>query len=189
MQHVAASATQAACPKCRAPRKDFAPHASCPQCGIIYDKYDPVKAAELEARRQALRDKKKAAPVQREKARGFVSSLPSFWTDSQPNSTKDRTRLASFVNHLRETSIYPTFRQLVGLFYFLLLLLGILFLSVGGYVFFAGSGVVRVSALLGGVCMGLLFIIVARVFREMSLMMADLSDAAVRIAASVRQTP
>ncbi|RRD43518.1 hypothetical protein EII18_02945 [Comamonadaceae bacterium OH3737_COT-264] len=188
MQHSAgAPAAQARCPKCHAPRQDFAPHASCPQCGIIYDKYDPVKAAELEARRQALRNGKKPAPAQRKKAAGFADSAPPSWMESWSERPRYTVQPAAFIKHLRQASIYPTFRQLVGLFYFLQLLLGMVFLFVGFYVFFYGpDSAIRASGLLGGVFMGLLLVIVAKVFREMSLMMADLSDAAVTIAASMQ---
>ena len=48
---------------------------------------------------------------------------------------------------------------------------------------FTGSGAGRIGGFIGGVFMSLFFVLIARLTSETSLMLADLSDAAVRIAA------
>ena len=47
------------CPKCGYVRQptDTAPDYECPSCGIIYARYDPARAEQLEAQRAALRAK------------------------------------------------------------------------------------------------------------------------------------
>ena len=85
---------------------------------------------------------------------------------------------APFIDRLRADSQYPTFRQVVGLF------------SVIGYVLAAIVGIGAVvsgfsgslAAAVGGIVFACLIVIFARFAKEASLMLADLSDAMVRMA-------
>ncbi|QIL79885.1 DUF4282 domain-containing protein [Diaphorobacter sp. HDW4A] len=88
-----------------------------------------------------------------------------------------------FAETLRADSLYPTFRSLVKLIYWFLIALAVLCALGALMVLFRGAGVGRIGGFIGGVFMTLFFILVARLTSETSLMLADLSDAAVRIAA------
>jgi len=60
--------------------------------------------------------------------------------------------------------------------------------GVGGVTaLFMGSGLARLGGLIGGVFLALFFAVVAKVTSEAALMLADLSDAAVQIAARMKQ--
>lgn len=79
--------------------------------------------------------------------------------------------------------MYPTFRSLVRLVYVLWLVFAALAL-VGGFgslVF--GSGAARILGPMVGLFFAFFFYFIGKICSEMSLMLADLSDAAVRIAA------
>ncbi|MEG0149200.1 MAG: DUF4282 domain-containing protein [Comamonas sp.] len=88
-----------------------------------------------------------------------------------------------FAETMRSGSLYPTFRSLIKVFYWFWMLLAVI-AAIGTLVtLFKGTGSSRIVGGLGGLFMTLFFILVARLTSETSLMLADLSDAAVRIAA------
>ena len=83
-----------------------------------------------------------------------------------------------FIDRLRAQSQYPTFRQVVGLFtgigYVLAALVGV------GSVMVAFRG--GAAPAVGGIVFACLIVIFSRFAKEASLMLADLSDAMVRMA-------
>ncbi|AVO33022.1 hypothetical protein C6570_01190 [Ottowia oryzae] len=87
------------------------------------------------------------------------------------------------MTQLRENSIYPTFRQVVNIFaivgYVLaaLVALGALFSLVK----------VNIGAGLLGLAFAIFLVVVTRMSKEMSLMVADASDALVRMAARTEE--
>lgn len=85
-----------------------------------------------------------------------------------------------FVGKLRSESIYPTFRGFVQISYVIGLLMAAC-CAIGGVIAFltTDSG----GAAFGlGIGLAILFVLLARLFIEMWLMLADMSDAIVRIA-------
>lgn len=80
---------------------------------------------------------------------------------------------------MRATSLYPTFRALTNAAYFFMLVIAVLIL-IGGIFTFLSKGI---GYLIGSVVAALFIYLLARVSRELSLMLADLSDATVRMAA------
>ncbi len=83
-----------------------------------------------------------------------------------------------FIDRLRTESHYPAFRTVVGLFYLVGLAVGLIALAVAGTVLWNGG----LAAGIGGMVAGLLILIFAKVGKEVSLMMADLTDATIRVA-------
>jgi len=81
---------------------------------------------------------------------------------------------------LRVESIYPIFRGFVQLFYVIGLLLAAA-CAIGGVVALlrTGGGMVALAV---GIGLAVLLVLFARLFKETSLMLADMSDAMVRIA-------
>lgn len=134
---------------------------ACPNCGAIYSRVEAAWAT------------RPVRPV-RSESQQHLSPQP------------DDESVDEFALRLRGDSLYPTFRGLVGLIHFALMVLAGLALLGGVVGAWSGSGMSRVGMLFAGVFMGLLFLIVAKLTREMSLMLADLADAAVRIASRVR---
>ncbi|MFG0674220.1 hypothetical protein [Delftia sp. WSY_7] len=128
---------------------------ACPSCGAVYAKVE-----------QALRDGQ--APRPQPVVRTPTTRLPTTEVDHH-----------AFATVLREESIYPTFRTVVKIAYWIGVLAAIC-IALGGVMasFSAGLG-----ALAGGIAVGALVFVFAKVAKEMSLMLADLSDATVRTAA------
>lgn len=86
---------------------------------------------------------------------------------------------AHFIDRLRDESLYPTFRKVITIFHMLGQVLAVLvFLGglIGGYK--SGS----VGAMVGATVAALFMSIFFRVAKEASLMLADMSDATVRMA-------
>jgi hypothetical protein len=103
----------------------------------------------------------------------------------KPTSSRpDRVNVNEFAQTLRNQSLYPNFRSLVKLFYWIWILMAICAGLGAVTILFTGSGPVRFIGFIVGVGSALFFLLVARITTEVSLMMADLSDAAVRIAAN-----
>ena len=129
----------------------------CPECGAIYSRVEAAWGARPVARPAAA-----AAPLDAE------------------------VSVEDFAERMRRSSLYPTFRNLVEVLHWVLLLLAA-FVFVGGLLgAWQGQGAAAVGSFFFGLTFGLFFVVVARVSREMSLMLADLSDAAVRIASRAR---
>lgn len=129
---------------------------SCPACGAVYAKVEETLRAILSARAE----RSSAAPV----ARHMRGASPDMQT---------------FAAQMREESLYPAWRKIVGIFSVLGYVLAGLVLI--GSIFAARESM---GALFGGVVLAALIALMARVGKELSLMLADLSDAAVHMAAS-----
>ena len=146
---------------------------ACPQCGAIYSR---VEAA-LAARAAAGPNSVPARPMP-------PSQPPAQPTARRPQSrTEKELDVADFAEKMRSASLYPTFRSLVKLISLFWMALAVGAAIVAVVVLFKGNGIGRITGVLGGVFSCLFCILVARLTSEMSLMLADLSDAAVRIAA------
>lgn len=87
-----------------------------------------------------------------------------------------------FVDKMRRESLYPTFRNLVQAIYWIWVVLAVIMLVGGVLSLLLGSGLGRVMGPITGIGLSLFFFIIARTSKEVSLMLADLSDAAVRLA-------
>lgn len=85
----------------------------------------------------------------------------------------------SYAEAMREESLYPTFRALTKVAYFFMVVIAALVLVAGVFAFFK----LGVGYLVGSTVGAIFIYILARVSRELSLMLADLSDATVRMAA------
>lgn len=131
---------------------------ACPGCGAIYSRVAAAAAA----------------------ARGV---LPTPQGAGPAASPRRPVQVGAYVTQLRENSIYPTFRQVVNIFaivgYVLaaLVALGALFSLVK----------VNIGAGLLGLAFAIFLVVVTRMSKEMSLMVADASDALVRMAARQEQ--
>ena len=115
--------------------------------------------------------------------------MPPSQPPAQPTARRPQSRtekeldVADFAEKMRSASLYPTFRSLVKLISLFWMALAVGAAIVAVVVLFKGNGIGRITGVLGGVFSCLFCILVARLPSEMSLMLADLSDAAVRIAA------
>ena len=127
------------------------PPTACPACGAVYAKVE-----------QAMREGPPPRP------------LPA--PTSSPYLKRDHH---SFATQLRHESIYPTFRAVVKIAYWLGVIASVL-IAIGGITASFSAGV---GALLGGLALAALIFVFSKVAKEMSLMLADLSDATVRTAA------
>jgi len=107
------------------------------------------------------------------RASGFGSTRPAPAVD-----TPDLVR-ASFVDQMRAESLYPTFRAFTQMGYIIgLVVAGVI--AVGAVLAFFKSGPVLAA---GSMCAAIFVWLVSRAFKETSLMLADMSDAMVRMAA------
>ncbi len=84
-------------------------------------------------------------------------------------------RRRQFLSAIRAQSHYPAFRAIVGLFHWLLIAVAVIALVSA---LLSGDGLAIAGALTGGA----ILVIVARVGRDVSLMMADLTDTTVWMA-------
>lgn len=145
---------------------------ACPQCGAIYSRVEAALAARAAAGPSSV----PARPV------SPSPSAPSSVQRPQPK-TEQELDVHEFAETMRSGSLYPTFRSLVKVFYWFWMLLAVV-AGIGTLVtVFIGSGFGRIGGGLAGLFMTLFFILLAKLTSETSLMLADLSDAAVRIAA------
>lgn len=85
----------------------------------------------------------------------------------------------AFAERMRSESLYPAWRNIVGIF--TLLGYGMAVIVLIGGVIAAFKGSVPTGVI--GMSMSLLIAIAAKVSKELSLMLSDLSDASVRMAA------
>lgn len=134
---------------------------ACPKCSAIYSKVE-------EAMRQ--REGDPSAPPSRLPAQRRPASLDHY----------------EFADDMRGTSLYPAFRAVVGVIYWV----GIVFAALcllSGIVITAKSNIGPGPAI-GGVVMAVIVYIIFRVTKEASLMLADIADATVRMAASGEKT-
>lgn len=101
-------------------------------------------------------------------------------------ATSRAETVGEFAVWMRLQSLYPTFRSLVDLVYWVWVAMAVVCFAGALVGMWNGVGTGRLVPLFAGVLLGLLFMVIAKVTRELSLMMADLADAAVRIASRVR---
>ena len=136
---------------------DLEPPISCSNCGAIYAKVEQAMQNPL------------ARPTPQPQ-RPIITTRPA---DPDPSHI-------SFAEVMRSESLYPTFRALTNAAYYFMVLIAALVL-IGGIFAFLNLGI----GYLFGAIVGAAFIyLIARVSRELSLMLADLSDATVRMAAA-----
>lgn len=150
---------------------------ACPQCGAIYSR---VEAA------FATRSKAELRPATARPTAELTSRYRTHFRSDAAADEDDYVDVHAFADTLRAQSLYPTFRSLVRVIYWFFILLAAASAIVVLVTLFKGSGVGRIGGVVGGIFMMLFFILIARITSETSLMIADLSDAAVRIAAGGR---
>ena len=133
---------------------------SCPECGAVYSKVEAALRGEEPARTRAA--------VERGPSSRFPVASRGPGADAH-----------AFVQRMRDESLYPFWRKLVGMVTVLGYIVAGLVLVSALVVMFKGS----VGAGFGGVVAAVVIAFMARVAKEMWLMLADLSDASVRLAA------
>ena len=141
---------------------------ACPSCGAIYSRVEAAFATRASGER----------PI------STRTTAPTSTFGSRSRQQSDDVDVYGFADTLRSESLYPTFRSLVKLIYWFFMALAICSGLAALYMLFMGSGVGRIGGVIGSVFMTLFFILIARLFSESSLMLADLSDATVRMAAA-----
>ena len=145
------------CPKCRKlnSQPTGAPDEACPHCGVIYSK----------ARPSAHRPP--PPPPQQ------------VGQHTTPNRTSHSGLELDFLTRLRSDSAYPAFRAVIGLATLFGYILAVLSVVGGLIAAWKGAGL---GTAIGAVVIGAVLYIVTRVFKEMWLMLADLTDATIRVA-------
>ena len=139
---------------------------ACPMCGAIYSRVEAAMAQRAEA---AARPP--AAPAQ---------ALAQRAVPPQPARPAPRASSSSeYVQQLRSQSIYPTFRSVVGVFAVVGYVLALVVALIAVLTIFKGSIGAGLLELAGA----LFILVITRMGKEMSLMVADASDALVRMAA------
>lgn len=148
---------QLTCPKCHHvnPAASGKPDEPCPSCGVIYAK--------------AIISAVRSAGAPGDTASGRPRRGPGKASRSGGN----------FIDELRADSAYPAFRTVVSV------------ATALGYLVAAGAalgGVIgawpmeRPGMLIGGLVAAAVIFVITRVFKEMWLMLADMSDATIRMA-------
>ena len=142
------------CAKCNHPNPDATGSDvdACPACGAIYAKVQQTFGANPAMAAAAPRAARRSVRVGRD---------------------------VPFIERLRADSHYPAFRTVVGVFAILGYVVAALGF-VGGII--AGMGGGGPGAILGGFVFACVIGVLAKVAKEASLMLADLSDAMVRMA-------
>lgn len=160
------------------PAADGGDLESCPKCGAIYSRVEAMAAAKgIEAVRRPRREPTLEAPA---------DPAPIF-SDRVELTSPGGSDFHAFAAVMRGQSLYPTFRGLTQVGHWLATALALLCLASGLISFFYGSGGMGTMGLLAGVGLALFIYIASRVLKEMCLMLADLSDAAVRLAAKIER--
>lgn len=136
----------------------------CPVCGAIYSRVEAARAARGPEPAPA------GAPV------AAVAASTPTQAPQRPPATPTS---GPYLEQLRASSNYPTFRSVVGVFAVVGYLLAAL-VAVG-----AAFSLVKVNIGAGllGLAFALFIVVMTRMGKEMSLMVADGSDALVRMAA------
>jgi phage FluMu protein Com len=88
---------------------------------------------------------------------------------------------------MRDQTLYPAFRSWVKVNYFVWNLFAALSLIAGLAVLMIGRGESSVLGLLVGVFLAFFFHFLGKVSSELTIMLADMSDATVRVAAKLNQ--
>lgn len=153
------------CLKCgSATPYDDNPPAICPDCGAIYAKVEAARAQPVGESSGRPREPAPSRPAPR---------------SIQQRLRHDEPDVHGYAERMREQSLYPAWRKIVGFFTLLGYIVAALTL-VGGVVAAKGSPMAAIVGVVSAAVIALL----AKVGKELSLMLADLSDATVRLAAS-----
>ncbi len=134
---------------------------ACPKCSAIYAKVEATMRP-----REAI-----------------LSATSSRLSIPQRSASVDHFE---FAEDMRSSSLYPAFRAVVGIIYWV----GIVFAAlcaVGGFVA-ASKTNIGPGPIIAGVVLAIIIYIIFRVTKEASLMLADIADANVRMAARQEQT-
>lgn len=150
------------CLKCRHKTPfEGTPPLACESCGAIFSKVE-----------EAMRQGPASRPA--------TPAKPA----AAPRTPKSREQIANYAHELRQDSLYPTWRELVKwgtrLWYAA---------AIIGLVVTAVSTRMAFLPMLGAFGVALVVIIFARATKELSLMLTDLADAAVRQAAHLERQP
>lgn len=148
---------------------DGAPPLACPQCEAIYAKVE-------EALKSGAPIRPKAATAEPEI--NFFKATPATASQSISHNAPD---VHAFAQHMRAESLYPAWRKIVG-FATVLGYIAAALVLIGAVVSSGGSG----GQILIGAGSAALIALLARISKEFWLMLADLSDAAVHLAAQAR---
>lgn len=143
---------------------------SCPACGAIYAKVEEALRAAADAR--ANRNAAAAAAAQN-------SRLPSAQAADMQRDARGMVDVHAYAAGMRDDSLYPFWRKLVGI----VTILGYILAAILLIAAFITISKASVTAGLVGIVLALFVAVMARVGKEASLMLADLSDASVRLAA------
>lgn len=151
---------QRECIKCGAVNRNAsgADDEACPRCGAIYSK---ARAVSPQARRH-------------DAAAHGASTRPGA------ESAYEEADHVGYVLVMRAATLYPTLRAVARVGHVVAMAVAAL-IAIGGMVaLFTGRGA---AALLGGLCGAALIAVIGRVWYESTIMLADLCDATVRVAA------
>lgn len=141
------------------------PPTACPGCGAIYAKVE-----------QALRG---GAPV---RPRAAAQPEIEYFSASRAPAAAGGAPgvdVHTFARHMRGESLYPVWRRIVGICTIVAYVIAAIG-AVASLISMQGS----INYMLAGLAMSALIAIFAKAGKELSLMVADLSDAAVRMAAA-----
>lgn len=152
---------------------------ACPQCGAIYTRVEAVLQARAAEQAAVLRPKATSGYA----AAAALAAAERRHSTTFSASFDNEFNVHAFAETLRSESLYPTFRNLVQLIYWIFVVLAIVAAIGTVVVVLKGDGASRLIGGLTGLFMTLFSLVLGKLSREMSLMLADLSDAAVRIAA------
>lgn len=159
---------QRTCVKCghEHPNANGSDTEACPSCGAIYAKAGTVPWPSGRPASSGFGQPSRFGGGGRQRAAGVEASLSS-------------DDLQHYVVVMRAQSLYPTVRTLVKLGHWFMVIIAVL-VALAGMMAARATGP---AALVGGVCGALFIVIFSLALRELSLMLADLSDASVRAAA------
>lgn len=153
---------QKKCLKCGhiATYPDSSPPQACPNCSAIYAKVE-------------------------------ATLLPKETTPSAPSSrlpTPKRPAPADhfeFAEEMRSSSLYPAFRAVVGIIYWVGVVFAVLCV-IGGFIASSKTNI-GPGPIIAGIVLAIIIYIIFRVTKEASLMLADIADANIRMAAHREQ--
>lgn len=154
---------------------DGAPPAACPGCGAIY-----AKVEEAYRQRQAARAQAAGAPVS--EFQDTAAGRPVAARSARLRVGAEEPDVHAFAQRMRDESLYPVWRKIVGLctiITYIIAAVGV----VASFVSAKGS----ITAMLVGLALSALIAIFGKAGKELSLMVADLSDATVHLAAKSRE--
>ena len=140
---------------------------SCPACGAIYAKVEEALRAAADAR------------ANRNAAAAQNSRIPSAQAADMQGDARGMVDVHAYAAGMRDDSLYPFWRKLVGVVTILGYILAVILLIAA----FITISKLSVTAGLVGIVLAIFVAVMVRVGKEASLMLADLSDASVRLAA------